>query len=110
MGTYNNFKIDRGCDFSRTVALTSGGTPVDMTGYVLKMGIADPTGTKIATIPGNGTATLTGTSPFVVAYPHTFTATLTPMVATYDIVLQDGSGNLAKRLEGTIEIKGTLAV
>tara|TARA_R100001591_G_scaffold4260_1_gene9817 strand:+ start:1477 stop:1818 length:342 start_codon:yes stop_codon:yes gene_type:complete len=97
-----NFTVQRRADFPlRLTFKDSTGSAINLTGFTVEAQVYDdPRTTKFADF----TVTYTNRSGGIVdiKLSDTDTATFTPNVLKYDVLLTDGSGNKEYYLEGTL--------
>ena len=97
-----NFTVDRRADFPiRLTFKDSTGSAIDLTGYTVAAQVWEETRTtKYADFTTTYTDRSAGS--VSIALTDTQTATFTPDVLKYDVLLVDGSGDKEYYLEGTI--------
>jgi hypothetical protein len=103
-GTYT-FCIRPGTDWTQTLTWTSGGTPVDLTGWSAHMQIrSDPGGELYADIStAAGGITLGGDAGTItLTIANAVTGAWTWDNAYYDLLMTDTSGNISCLLSGQV--------
>jgi len=97
-----DFTVQRRADFPlRLTFKDSTGSAINLTGYTVASDIYDE---SRSTLYGSFTVTYTNRTSGIVDInlTDTVTATFTPNVLKYDVLLTDGSGNKEYYLEGTL--------
>lgn len=93
-------------DWTRTLRWSSGGTPVNLTGYTAEMDVRDAGGTEAVTLTTtNGRITLGGSAGTIaLTIPHSVTSTLTPGTYYFDLLVISAGDIRTNLVHGTLTV------
>lgn len=102
-----NFRVASNEDWNHPFQLLSGGSPRDLTGCTLTLGVAKCTGGNVWGSPTVVALTISnaGQGQFTVAVPAATIATLGPGKFAHDLILTDGAGKKSRVWFGDLEIE-----
>ncbi len=103
---YQDFEIWKGDDFTQVITATISSTPVNFTGYTLRMSIRNSTTNEVALTLATGGSGITATSLGVITITMTAAQTdaLTNKDYKYDLEVNNGSGVIKTYLYGPIAV------
>ena len=103
---YQDFEIWKGDDFTQVITATISSTPVNFTGYTLRMSIRNSTTNEVALTLATGGSGITATSLGVITITMTAAQTnaLTNKDYKYDLEVTSGSGVIKTYLYGPIAV------
>jgi len=103
---YQGFEIWKGDDFTQVITATISGTPVNFTGYTLRMSVRNSTTNDVALQLETGGSGITATYLGVITISMSATQTdaLVNKDYKYDLEVTDGSGIIRTYLYGPIAV------